>query len=181
MAKPAPPHAVVLGDARITINAIPAQVFEALTNAERLVEWWGDDVRVDAQIGGVYEATPRSDDHDDRGSPQALLCVAALERGSIRRDHGGVRTLSERAADRRARYPPLSRNGGGGLGCHVAAGARLAEVLSRDAAAGIRWLSRTEGRGAEHFFNPSRFEVRGVSMPVSPIRKLNSIWVHVRD
>src|SRR2546422_7970785 len=58
MAKPAPPHAVVLGDARITINAIPAQVFEALTSAERLVEWWGDDVRVDAQIGGVYEATP---------------------------------------------------------------------------------------------------------------------------
>src|SRR3989454_1767044 len=58
MAKPAPPHAVVLGDARITINAIPAQVFEALTNPERLVEWWGDDVRVDAQIGGGYETTP---------------------------------------------------------------------------------------------------------------------------
>src|SRR2546430_13996151 len=58
MAKPAPPHAVVLGDARITINAIPAQVFEALTNAERLVEWWGDDVRVDAQIGGGAQATP---------------------------------------------------------------------------------------------------------------------------
>src|SRR5207249_11918089 len=57
MAKPAPPHAVVLGDARTTINAIPAQVFEALTNTERLVEWWGDDVRVDAQIGGVYEVT----------------------------------------------------------------------------------------------------------------------------
>src|SRR2546428_10758476 len=57
MAKPAPPHAVVLGDARITINAIPAQVFEALTNPERLVEWWGDDVRVDAQIGGGDEAT----------------------------------------------------------------------------------------------------------------------------
>src|SRR2546427_12394086 len=58
MAKPAPPHAVVLGDARITINAIPAQVFEALTSAERLVEWWGDDVRVDAQIGGVDEEPP---------------------------------------------------------------------------------------------------------------------------
>lgn len=57
MAKPTPPHAVVLGDARIAINAIPAQVFEALTNQERLVEWWGDEVRVDAQIGGVYEAT----------------------------------------------------------------------------------------------------------------------------
>src|SRR3989449_11777357 len=58
MAKPAPPHAVVLGDARITINAIPAQVFEALTSAERLVERWGDDVRVDAQIGGGNETTP---------------------------------------------------------------------------------------------------------------------------
>src|SRR3989454_12513840 len=57
MAKPAPPHAVVLGDARITINAIPAQVFEALTSAERLVEGWGDDVRVDAQIGGGDETT----------------------------------------------------------------------------------------------------------------------------
>jgi uncharacterized protein YndB with AHSA1/START domain len=59
MAKPAPapPHAVVLGDARITINAIPAQVFEALTNAERLGGWWGENVRVDAQIGGVYETT----------------------------------------------------------------------------------------------------------------------------
>src|SRR2546428_4270398 len=58
MAKPAPPHAVVLGDARITINAIPAQVFEALTNPERLVEWWGDHVRADAQIGGAQAATP---------------------------------------------------------------------------------------------------------------------------
>jgi uncharacterized protein YndB with AHSA1/START domain len=55
--KPAPPHAVILGDAKITITAISAQVFEALTNPERLVTWWGDDVRVDAQIGGVYEAT----------------------------------------------------------------------------------------------------------------------------
>jgi uncharacterized protein YndB with AHSA1/START domain len=57
MAKPAPPHIVVLGDARITINAIPAQVFEALTNPERLAMWWGEDARVDAQIGGVYETT----------------------------------------------------------------------------------------------------------------------------
>lgn len=57
MAKPAPPHIVVLGDARITINAIPAQAFEALTNAERLGAWWGQDARVDAQIGGVYETT----------------------------------------------------------------------------------------------------------------------------
>jgi len=56
MAKPAPPHAVVLGDARITINAIPAQVRSAHESgtAGRVV---GDDVRVDAQIGGVYEAT----------------------------------------------------------------------------------------------------------------------------
>src|SRR2546422_2145389 len=56
MAKPAPPHAVVLGYARITINAIPAQGFAALTNPERLVAGWGDDVRVDAQIGGGVEA-----------------------------------------------------------------------------------------------------------------------------
>jgi len=55
--KPAPPHAVILGDAKATINAISAQVFEALTNPERLATWWGDDVRVDAQIGGMYEAT----------------------------------------------------------------------------------------------------------------------------
>jgi len=57
MAKPAPPHIVILGDARITVNAFPAQVFEALTNAERLAAWWGEDARVDAQVGGVYETT----------------------------------------------------------------------------------------------------------------------------
>ncbi|MGI0148303.1 MAG: SRPBCC family protein [Thermoplasmata archaeon] len=57
IAKPAPPHIVVLGDARMTINAIPAQVFEALTNPERLAAWWGQDARVDAQVGGVYETT----------------------------------------------------------------------------------------------------------------------------
>ena len=57
MAKPAPPHAIVLGDARVTINAIVARVFEALTNAHSLGTWWGKDVLVDAQIGGVYEAT----------------------------------------------------------------------------------------------------------------------------
>lgn len=57
MAKPAPPHIVVLGDARITINSFPAQVFEALTDPERLAAWWGEDARVDAQIGGVYETT----------------------------------------------------------------------------------------------------------------------------
>lgn len=56
-AKPAPPHIVVLGDARVTINAIPALVFESLTNAERLAAWWGEDARVDAQLGGVYETT----------------------------------------------------------------------------------------------------------------------------
>ena len=57
MAKPAPPRIVILGDARITVNAFAAQVFEALTNAERLAAWWGEDARVDAQVGGVYETT----------------------------------------------------------------------------------------------------------------------------
>src|SRR2546425_7384427 len=105
------------------------------------------------------ESTTRGDDHDDRGPPEALLCVAALERGSMRRDNGGVRTLSERAGDRRACHPPLSRSGGGGLGCHVAAGTRLAEVLCRDAAAGIRRMSRSRVGGAEQSFKP--FAVRG--------------------
>src|SRR5437867_2947084 len=57
MAKPVPPHAVVLVDVRITINAMSAQVFTALRNAVWLVELWRVEVRVDAQIGGVYEAT----------------------------------------------------------------------------------------------------------------------------
>ena len=57
MAKPSAPHAVVLGDARVTINAIAARVFEALTDSDRLGTWWGKDVRMDAQVGGLYEAT----------------------------------------------------------------------------------------------------------------------------
>src|SRR2546422_9986705 len=34
------------------------------------------------------ESTTRGDDHDNRGPPEALLCLAARERGSIRSDNG---------------------------------------------------------------------------------------------
>lgn len=56
-AKPAPPRAAVLGDAKITINAPVFQVFDALTNPERIAAWWGQDVVVEADAGGRYEAT----------------------------------------------------------------------------------------------------------------------------
>src|SRR5439155_1345904 len=48
---------VVLANAKATVGAIPAQVFEALTNAAQLGAWWAEDVRVDAQMSGVYEGT----------------------------------------------------------------------------------------------------------------------------
>src|SRR2546429_8799725 len=48
---------VVLANAKATVSAIPAQVFEALTDAAQLAAWWAEDVRVDAQMSGVYEGT----------------------------------------------------------------------------------------------------------------------------
>src|SRR5213083_712342 len=48
---------VVLAHAKATVGAIPAQVFEALTDAAQLGSWWAEDVRVDAQMSGVYEGT----------------------------------------------------------------------------------------------------------------------------
>src|SRR5438876_746672 len=48
---------VVLANAKATVGAIPAQVFEALTDAAQLGAWWAEDVRVDAQMSGVYEGT----------------------------------------------------------------------------------------------------------------------------
>ncbi|MGQ0796962.1 MAG: SRPBCC family protein [Methanobacteriota archaeon] len=56
-AKPAPPHAAALGDARITIDAPAYAVFAALTDPERLAAWWGQDVLVEAEQGGRYETT----------------------------------------------------------------------------------------------------------------------------
>ena len=48
---------VVLANAKATVSAIPAQVFGALTDAAQLGAWWAEDVRVDAQMSGVYEGT----------------------------------------------------------------------------------------------------------------------------
>lgn len=55
--KPAVPHAAVLGDAKVTINAPVFEVFAALTDADRLAAWWGEDALVEADEGGRYETT----------------------------------------------------------------------------------------------------------------------------
>ena len=51
------PRAAVLGDAKITINAPVFEVFAALTDADRLAAWWGQDALVEADEGGRYETT----------------------------------------------------------------------------------------------------------------------------
>ncbi len=56
-AKPAVPHAAVLGDAKITINAPVFKVFAALTEPDQLAAWWGQDALVEADEGGRYETT----------------------------------------------------------------------------------------------------------------------------
>ncbi len=56
-AKPAAPHAAVLGDAKITVNAPAFRVFAALTEADQLAAWWGEDVIVEPDEGGRYETT----------------------------------------------------------------------------------------------------------------------------
>lgn len=56
-AKPAVPHAAVLGDAKVTVNAPIFEVFAALTDPERLAAWWGEDVFVEPDEGGRYETT----------------------------------------------------------------------------------------------------------------------------
>lgn len=57
VAKPPVPHAAVLGDAKITIDAPVFQVFAALTDQDRLAAWWGQDALVEADEGGRYETT----------------------------------------------------------------------------------------------------------------------------
>src|SRR5207302_9183051 len=48
---------VVLVNAKATVDAIPAQVFEALTDAAQLGAGWAQDVRADAQMRVVHERT----------------------------------------------------------------------------------------------------------------------------
>ncbi|HEX9340749.1 MAG TPA: SRPBCC domain-containing protein [Thermoplasmata archaeon] len=57
--KPPPPPArsVLLADAKITIAAPIPRVFEALVDAGQLGQWWADDPRVEAELGGRYEGT----------------------------------------------------------------------------------------------------------------------------
>jgi len=55
--KPLLPRSVLLADAKATIRAPIPRVFEALLNPEQLVQWWADDPRVEAELGGRYEGT----------------------------------------------------------------------------------------------------------------------------
>ena len=55
--KPASPHAAVLGDAKITIDAPAFRVFAALTEPDQLAAWWGEDVVCEPDEGGRYETT----------------------------------------------------------------------------------------------------------------------------
>lgn len=56
-AKPSVPHAAVLGDAKVTIDAPIFKVFAALTDPDRLAAWWGQDAVVEPDEGGRYETT----------------------------------------------------------------------------------------------------------------------------
>lgn len=56
-AKTAAPHAAILGDAKITVDAPAFRVFAALTEPDQLAAWWGDDVVIEPDEGGRYEAT----------------------------------------------------------------------------------------------------------------------------
>ena len=54
---PPVPRSVVLADAKVTIRAPIPRVFEALLDPEQLVQWWADEPRVEAELGGRYEGT----------------------------------------------------------------------------------------------------------------------------
>lgn len=55
--KPPAPRSVLLADAKATIRAPIPRVFEALLNPEQLAQWWADDPRIEAELGGRYEGT----------------------------------------------------------------------------------------------------------------------------
>jgi uncharacterized protein YndB with AHSA1/START domain len=48
---------VTLASAKATVNAIPATVFAALTEADQLAVWWAEDIDIDPQVSGIYEGT----------------------------------------------------------------------------------------------------------------------------
>src|SRR3989449_6082644 len=56
-APPAVPRSVLLADAKVTIRAPIPRVFEALLDPAQLVQWWADEPRVEAELGGRYEGT----------------------------------------------------------------------------------------------------------------------------
>src|SRR5438128_12096142 len=54
---PPVPRSVLLADAKVTIRAPIPRVFEALLDPAQLVQWWADEPRVEAELGGRYEGT----------------------------------------------------------------------------------------------------------------------------
>src|SRR3989442_4530650 len=55
--KPPAPRSVLLADAEVTIRAPIPRVFEALLDPAQLAQWWADEPRVEAELGGRYEGT----------------------------------------------------------------------------------------------------------------------------
>src|SRR2546428_4378663 len=55
--KPPAPRSVLLADAKVTIRAPIPRVFEALLDPAQLVQWWADEPRVEAELGGPHEGT----------------------------------------------------------------------------------------------------------------------------
>src|SRR2546428_2798332 len=53
--KPPAPRSVLLADAKVTIRAPIPRVFEALLDPAQLVQWWADEPRVEAELGGRYD------------------------------------------------------------------------------------------------------------------------------
>jgi uncharacterized protein YndB with AHSA1/START domain len=55
--KPPTPRSVLLADAKVTIRAPIPRVFEAILDPAQLAQWWADEPRVEAELGGHYEGT----------------------------------------------------------------------------------------------------------------------------
>jgi len=55
--KPAAPRTVLLADAKVTVRAPIPRVFEAVLDPAQLAQWWADDPRVEAELGGRYEGS----------------------------------------------------------------------------------------------------------------------------
>src|SRR2546428_8895468 len=74
--KPPAPRSVLLADAKVTIRAPIPRVFEALLDPSQLAQWWADEPRVEAELGGRFEGTLT--DCRVEGSIAAIDCPGTL-------------------------------------------------------------------------------------------------------